>query len=234
VTQPPYQQQPYPGQGPYPQQPYQPQHGQQGQPYGQGYQQPPQQGYQQPYPQPPQQYGQQQYGQQQWGQQYPGAQQGYQQHYPQQQQYPPGAYQAPQGGYQAHGGPSCRICGSAPAADATFRAVVGAVIMHTIWTAPGPYCRDCGLHTFRRQTTKSLTGGWCSIGAIVLTPIFLLMNLSARRKVADLPAPQPRGDGRTPLDPGPPVFHRPGAYVYPALVGVLFLLIVIGNLSSGG
>lgn len=210
MTQPPYQQ-PYPGN--YQQQPYQ-----QGAP--QQYQQPGQ--YQQPYQQQPQ-YQQPQYPQQQ----YQGApQQAYQQQ-----------YQAPQqqAGYQAQqGGLSCRLCGNGPAAEATFRAVTGAVVMHTMWTAPGPYCRDCGMHTFRRQTTKTLTLGWCSIGAIIITPFFLLMNISARGKVADLPAPQPRMDGRgqRPLDPGPPVFHRPGAYVYPALATVLLFLIIIGNLSS--
>jgi hypothetical protein len=219
VTQPPYQQTPYQGPGPYQQQAYQPQPGP-----GQ---------YQAPYQQPQQQ--QQQYGQQ-WGQpQYQGAQQAYQQPQQQYQQQPyQQQYQAPQqqAGQQAYGGQRCRLCGSGPAAQATFRAVVGAVFMHTIWTAPGPYCRDCGLHTFRRQTTKTLTGGWCSIGAIVLTPIFLLMNLSSRSNVAKLPAPQPSGDGRAPLDPGPPVFQRPGAYVYPALALLLVILIIVGNLSS--
>jgi hypothetical protein len=226
VSQPPQYPQPYDQQQPYGQgapQQYQQPYPQQ-QPYQQPYGQPPQQ---QPYQQPyQQQYGQPQYGQQQHGQQYPGAQQGYQQ----QQQY-----QAPQqqAAYQGQG-VACRLCGSGPAAPATFRAVVGAVFMHTMWTAHGPYCRDCGLHTFRRQTTKTLTGGWCSIGAIILTPIFLLMNLSARGKVADLPAPQPRADGRgqAPLDPGPPVFQRPGAYVYPALATFLVLAIIISNLTA--
>ncbi|MDN3352611.1 hypothetical protein [Actinomadura sp. DC4] len=204
MTQPQYQQ-PYPG--PHQQQPYPPYQNQQ--PY-------PQQQYQQPYQQQPYQQ-----------QPYQGApQQGYQQQYHAPQQ---------QAGHQPQQGQvSCRICGNGPAAPATFRAVVGAVIMHTIWTAPGPYCRDCGMHTFRRQTTKTLTGGWCSVGAIILTPFFILMNVSARGKVANLPAPQPRMDGRgqRPLDPGAPVFHRPGAYVYPALVTFLLFLIIIGNLSS--
>ena len=65
-----------------------------------------------------------------------------------------------------------------------------------------------------------------------MTPFFLLMNIGARNKVANLPAPQPRGDGRAPLDPGPPVFQRPGAYVYPALALLLLFLIIISNLSS--
>ncbi|HEY0536799.1 MAG TPA: hypothetical protein VGD53_00450 [Actinoallomurus sp.] len=228
MTQPPPYQPPYQGPGPYQQQPYPQQPGQgpyqapggyqqpQGQPYQQPQYQQPQ--YQQPYPP---QYGQPQYGQQY--QQYQGAPQAY-----------PQQYQAPQqqAGYQAQGQGTCRICGSGPAAQATFRAVVGAVFMHTIWTAPGPYCRDCGMHTFRRQTAKTLGGGWCSIGAIVLTPIFLLMNLSARGKVANLPAPQLRGDGRAPLDPGPSVFQRPVAYVYPAMGMILLLLIIVGNLSG--
>lgn len=220
----PYDQQPY-GQGApqqYQQQPYQ-------QPYQQQHPQPyQQQAYQQPYQQPyQQQYGQQQYAQQQYGQQqFQGAPQGYQQPY-----QPPQQQAAAQQQGQAV---ACRLCGSGPAAPATFRAVVGAIFMHTMWTAQGPYCRDCGLHTFRRQTAKTLTGGWCSIGAIILTPFFLLMNIVARGKVADLPAPQPRPDGRghAPLDPGPPLFHRPGAYVYPALVGFLLFAIIIANLTK--
>jgi hypothetical protein len=231
VTQPPQYQQPQ--QGPY-QQPYQ-------QAAPQQYQQPGQYPQQQPYPQ---QHGQPGYGQQyqqpqgqpQYQQPYPGAPQGYQQQQyqaPQQQAgYPPQG----QAAHQAQGQPGCRICGSGPAAPATFRAVVGAVFMHTIWTTHGPYCRDCGLHTFRRQTTKTLTGGWCSVGAIILTPIFLLMNIVARGKVANLPAPQPRTDGRgqAPLDPGPPVFQRPGAYVYPALFGLLVIAVIVSNLSASG
>jgi len=208
VTQPPQYQQPYQGQ-PYQGQPYQGGPYQQ-QPYPpQQYQAPPGP-YQQPYPQ--QQYHQQPYP----AQQQPG--------------YQPQAYQQ-----QGRPGIVCRICGNGPAADATFRGVVGAVFMHTIWTARGPYCRDCGVHTFRRQTTRTLTGGWCSIGALVLTPIFLLMNIGARGKVAGLPAPQPPGGHRAqaPLDPGPPVLQRPGAYVYPALVLLFLIIVIIGNLNSG-
>jgi hypothetical protein len=222
LTQPPQYQQPY-NQPPYGQAP--PQQYQQ----SQGHQQ---QAYQQQYGQ---QYGQQGYQQQPaqpYPQQYQGAQQGYQQPYQAPQQAQQQAPPQQQAAYQGQG-PGCRICGSGPAAPATFRAVVGAVFMHTIWTTHGPFCRDCGVHTFRRQTVKSLTGGWCSIGAIVLTPIFVLMNLSAQGKVADLPAPQPRPDGRghAPLDPGPPLLNRPGAYVYPVLALCLVVAIIASNLA---
>ncbi|WP_433181191.1 hypothetical protein [Actinoallomurus sp. CA-150999] len=245
MTQPPPYQQPSPG--PYGQQPYgqqgyqqpyqgqQPQQAPQGYPPAQGqpagYQQPypAGQGYQQPYQGQPQAYQGQPQG-------YPGPQQGYQGQQQGFQAQPQGypAYQQEQQDYPAasfNNGVTCRVCGSAPAAHATFRGVVGAVVMHTIWTATGPFCRDCGLATFRKQTTKTLAGGWCSIGALVLTPIFLLMNIIARGKVANLPAPQPLA-GRAPLDPGPPVFQRPTAYVYPVIFALFWMLVIIGNLSS--
>lgn len=214
MTQPP--QHPPDGQQPYGQQPY-------GQQPPQQHQQPYQQQYgRQPYQQPyQQQYGQQQYT--------PLDQQQYQ---PLPPDYAP---QAPRQHTTAQGQVvGCRICGSAPATAATFRAVVGAVFMHTIWTTHGPYCRDCGIHTFRRQMTKTLTGGWCSVGAIVLTPIFVLLNITARGKVAALSAPRPRPDGRghAPLDPGPPLFHRPGAYAYPVLAGFFLIAIVVANLAG--
>ena len=216
MTQPPPHQRPYQGPG----QPYQ----------GAGLQQPPQ-GYGQPH-QGPAPYRQPNQGPYQQPDQGPtqGYGQGYQQPHP--------GWQPQQGHdampQQREDVLGCRICGSAPAARATFRGVVGAVFMHTIWTANGPFCRDCGLHTFRRQTTKSLTGGWCSVGAIVLTPIFLLLNAIARGKVAGLPAPRRymRAQAQAPLDPGPPLFQRPGAYVYPALILVLVTLLIISNLSS--
>ncbi|MEV5710064.1 hypothetical protein [Actinoallomurus sp. NPDC052274] len=242
MTQPPPYQQP----GPYGGQPYQ----------GYPQQQPAPQQYQQPYQAPPQGYPPAQghpgayppdqgYQQAYQGQQpaYPAqGYQGQQPAYPAQgyqgqpmgyQQAPAQGYPAPTGAQPGFNGITCRVCGNGPAAQATFRGVVGAVIMHTIWTASGPFCRDCGLATFRKQTTKTLAGGWCSIGAIVLTPFFLLFNLIARGKVANLPAPQPASaNAPAPLDPGPSVFERPAAYVYPVLFVLFWMLVIIGNLAS--
>jgi hypothetical protein len=107
---------------------------------------------------------------------------------------------------------------------------VGAVVMHTIWTATGPFCRDCGLATFRKQTTRTLAGGWCGISALALTPFCLLFNVIGRAKVASLPAPQRFGTGPAPLDPGPPVFQRPTAYAYPAILVLFWLIVIAANL----
>lgn len=225
MSQPPYPQQGHPAPGPY-QYPAQPP----------GYRQPYQQQYGQQYGQTPQGHTPQPYG----------APQGYQQPYQGQPQYQgqPRAY--PQQAYQAQAAaqpypgqasaydPSlrCRVCGNGPAARVTFRGVVGAAIMHTTWTAAGPFCRDCGTHTFRKQTARTLAGGWCSVGAIVLTPIFLLMNVSARGKVVGLPAPRYTGQGPAPLDPGQPVFARPTSFLYPVAAFGFFMLIIIANLAG--
>jgi hypothetical protein len=217
VTQPPNPP-PYQGQGPY-QQP-----GYQQQAYGA------QPGYQQGYGTQPG-YQQQGYGAQPGYQQGYGAQSGYQQSgYQQQPGHEQQSYQAQGQGQQVT---SCRICGSAPAAPVTFRAVTGALVMHTMWTSRGPFCRDCGLHTFRQQTAKTLGLGWCSVGAIVVTPIFIILNLVAHSKISGLPAPQRHSaaQAQAPLDPGPPLLSRPAAYMYPIIALALVMFIVIGNLS---
>jgi hypothetical protein len=215
VTQPPNPP-PHQGQGPY--QPHQGQYQQPGQQQGYGAQP----GYQQ------QGYGAHPGYQQGYGAQ-PGYQQGYQQSgYQQQPGYEQQSYQA-----QGQQVTSCRVCGSAPAAPVTFRAVTGALIMHTMWTSRGPFCRDCGLHTFRQQTAKTLSLGWCSVGAIVVTPIFITLNLVAHSKISGLPAPQRHSaaQAQAPLDPGPPLLSRPAAYIYPILALALVVFIIIGNLS---
>ncbi|MCO6006632.1 hypothetical protein NE236_16730 [Actinoallomurus purpureus] len=231
--------QPYPGPQ-YPQQPYQ---GQQGQPPAQGgYQQayPAGQGHQGPYP-AGQGYQQAYQGQ---AAAYPGQPNAYQAQ-PQAYQGQPQAYQgqhagyqqapaghpAPMGGPYAGDGLACRVCAATPAVKATFRGVVGAIVMHTIWTATGPFCRDCGQATFRKQTARTLAGGWCSIGALVLAPFFLLFNVIARGKVVNLPAPQRAAGGPAPLEPGKPVFQRPTAYVYPVIFFLFCMLLLIGILA---
>ena len=205
---PPHPQPPYPAPGPY-HQPYQaqPQGYQQGHPKGH----PPQYA-QQPYP--PQPYAPAPQGQVQQPYAAPQAYHAHPSAYQQPPAYPQPPGQAYPGRQQAAGyDPNlrCRACGSGPAVRVTFRGVVGAVIMHTIWTATGPFCRDCGLQAFQKQTSRTLTGGWFSVGALILTPIFLLLNVIGRGKVAALPAPQRTGQGPGAPGQAPPVFDRPPA-----------------------
>src|SRR5690349_5367533 len=119
----------------YPQQQYPPQP--QGYPQQPGY--PPQQQYP---PQPQQQY-------------YPQPQQQYQ---PVQPGYPVQGYQVPQNQpvNAVAATQQCRFCGCVPAANVTFRGHQGMIVIMRFLRLEGPFCRDCGLSTFRRMTSRTL------------------------------------------------------------------------------
>ncbi len=172
---------------------------------------------------PPQAYPQQAYPQQAQPQQaYP------QQAYPQQ-AYPQQAY-APQ-----HGTPPCVMCGAGPTADATFRGHRGLIIVMQFLKQKGPFCRDCGISTFRTMTSRTLVQGWWGYGSFIVTPFVLLINLFQRGKVAKLPARQPDANSGQPLPLGKPVYLRPtmiGLGVPLALVGVI-AAVAIGAPKSG-
>ncbi|NUS45566.1 MAG: hypothetical protein HOQ24_17975 [Mycobacteriaceae bacterium] len=111
------------------------------------------------------------------------------------------------------------MCGGGPALDVTFRGHRGFVVLMQFVTRPGPYCRDCGLATFRATTADSLCRGWWSVLSLVVNPVTILSNLPARRRVAALPEPLP-GAPIPPLDGGRPVLLRP------SVLGVLLLILV--------
>jgi hypothetical protein len=93
----------------------------------------------------------------------------------------------------------------------------------------GPFCRDCGLATFRRMTARTLIQGWWGYASFIITPITVVINLVRRGTVAALPAPQPapNGQSRPPADPGPPLLARPAALIGLAIPLVLFLLFIL-------
>ncbi|WP_213450783.1 hypothetical protein [Rhizomonospora bruguierae] len=195
---------------------------------------------------PPQsQPGHQPHGQPAYPQQSPGYPQHGQPAYPQQSQPGYGQPPLPQYGYGAaqqaqemvDTSTRCRFCGSVPAAKATFRGHQGFIVIMRFLHLEGPFCRDCGLSTFRSMTANTLWQGWYGVGSFIITPITIVMNLIRRGKVAGLPAPRPAPDGnsRQPMDPGAPLMTRPAAIIglaIPfALVFLLILLNVLGAMS---
>jgi hypothetical protein len=125
---------------------------------------------------------------------------------------------------------ACRMCGSVPAAKVKFRGHQGFVIVMRFLSVDGPFCRDCGLATFRSMTSKSLVQGWYGYASFIITPIIVLVNLSRHGTVAALPAPQPNpyGPSRHPMDPGPRLLERPMTWIglcIPLVVVALFVLI---------
>ena len=124
---------------------------------------------------------------------------------------------------------SCRVCGCVPAAETKFREHQGYLILMRFLSLPGPFCRDCGLATFRHMTSRTLALGWYSYLSLLIAPITLIINLVRRGKVANLPAPQPNpyGPSRRPMDPGRPVLARPMSYASPALTLIVLLVIAV-------
>jgi hypothetical protein len=67
----------------------------------------------------------------------------------------------------AQGSFTCRLCGSIPAENATFRRVQGLILLVRLWRVHGPFCRDCGLAVFRDQTAKTLVQGWWGVPGVL-------------------------------------------------------------------
>jgi hypothetical protein len=124
---------------------------------------------------------------------------------------------------------ACRCCGSVPAADVKFRGHQGFIVMMRFLSMDGPFCRDCGLATFRRMTSRTLVQGWYGYASFIITPITVLMNLARRGKVASLPAPHPNpyAPSRPPMDAGPRLLERPMTWAGLAIPMVLFALVVL-------
>ncbi len=93
-------------------------------------------------------------------------------------------------------------------------------------TRPGPYCRDCGIATYRDLTVESALMGWYGLISVIVNPFIMLQNIGAARRINKLPPPIP-GAPRPPLNPGKPLLRRAG------MLGVL-IPIVLGTLLAVG
>ncbi|MFD9007481.1 hypothetical protein [Streptomyces sp. NPDC059552] len=144
----------------------------------------------------------------------------------------PGGFGSPQpyGAYGTHPEPGrygCRLCGAWPAAHATVRGHQGMVVLMRFLSLGGPFCRDCGLATYRRMSSDTLWQGWWGPLSLFITPVTLLMNLGPRASFRRL-AP-PAGGHRPALDPGRPLWRRPPALLLmtPVLLAVLAVPVLI-------
>src|SRR5262249_57864366 len=97
---------------------------------------------------------------------------------------PGGWGRAPAGPTRGPGPHECRLCGSVPASDVTFRGHQGMLVIMRFLHTRGPFCRDCGLATFRSMTGKTLWQGWWGYLSLVITPITVLINLARPSRVA--------------------------------------------------
>jgi hypothetical protein len=122
------------------------------------------------------------------------------------------------------GSSECVLCNHQPAAEVTFRGHRGFIIHTKFYSERGPFCRDCGLATFRNLTSLTLAAGWWSLFSIFIAPVVLVRNLIGYPKIARLAPPQGGSifiSNMRPLPPVKPVFKRPMSWIVPAILAVL-------------
>ncbi|MFE3194905.1 hypothetical protein ACFXHA_38275 [Nocardia sp. NPDC059240] len=113
----------------------------------------------------------------------------------------------------------CNHCGATPAIDLDFHAHRAMFVISRYRKLMGPFCRDCGLASFRKMTGDSLIQGWWGpFSAFVSNPNTLLANTINRVRLRRLPPPIP-GAPTLPMDPGRPLWQRP------AIAGLLVPII---------
>jgi hypothetical protein len=125
---------------------------------------------------------------------------------------------------------TCRLCGSTPAAAGRFRAHRGMVFLMQFRHWDGPFCRDCGIATFREATSKTLLQGWWGFLSAFITVWTLIRNVLVRGRFARLGAPYRDGSVQAPLaqplDPGRPVLARPAGALG---VAAVVLAVIVGT-----
>ena len=147
-------------------------------------------------------------------------------------QPPPLVVPVPQMAPVAGGPLVCRFCGSAPAMMATVHEHNGYLVMFQHKRLAGPYCRSCGIAVLRRMTNATMLRGWLGIFSFVITPATLVINFVTWLRIRALP---PRAEGPVaPIDPGAPLYMRPGVYVYSvAMIGII-VFFAISSLGPKG
>jgi hypothetical protein len=85
--------------------------------------------------------------------------------------------------------PACQNCGGRPAAKVGFQSIEGLLIIHTIRTVKGTFCRDCGLAVKDRMNQRTLKRAWFGIGAIIGMPIIMGANAARASKINKLAPP---------------------------------------------
>jgi hypothetical protein len=129
--------------------------------------------------------------------------------------------------------PPCAYCGCTPTIDATIRGHRGMILVMQFLHQKGPFCRDCGIATFRSMTSKTLIQGWWGYISFIITPFIVLWNVIQRLRLGKLspPAADPNGNSGTPMPVGKPLLLRAGSIglVFPlAVVGVIGYALVFG------
>ena len=118
----------------------------------------------------------------------------------------------------------CLHCGRVPTAEVDLRANTG-MLVAARWSAlKGPLCKQCGLALFRQRMNHTLLLGWWGVVAFFLNFHAVYKNLVSWQRLRAIHDPW-GAPTQPPLDPGRPVFARPGMGVVAALcIAIAFLV----------
>ncbi|MFF2083223.1 hypothetical protein ACFVVM_05585 [Nocardia sp. NPDC058176] len=89
---------------------------------------------------------------------------------------------------------------------AVLRGHRGMVLTSQNIKVDGPFCRDCGLTTYRDLTADSLWRGWWGKFSLLINPAMMLANLYHRIRIGGLGAPEDHP--WPPMSPGKPLYRR--------------------------
>ena len=127
----------------------------------------------------------------------------------------------------------CRYCGGSPAVNARVGSETGKILTRTKRRIDGPFCRDCGVATFRYMTNRTLLVGWWGIISFFANWLTIVRNVGAWWRFRSLATPQPTpsvvGITPRPLPTGRSLWRRSGVYLALGL-----LVVVISIAVSGG
>ncbi|GAB2719141.1 hypothetical protein [Nocardia thraciensis] len=125
----------------------------------------------------------------------------------------------------------CAHCGGTPAAPATIYGHRGLLLWMTFRRETGPFCRECGLATYRRMTLENVWRGWWSPLSVFINALTMLFNLLTYRDISRLPPPIAGMPGR-PMRPGKPLSRRPAALGF--LIPAALVVVAIGLVAHSG
>lgn len=84
---------------------------------------------------------------------------------------------------------SCDFCGArGPVARVHYRQNTGMLVMRQSREWAGDACRSCGTSWFWKTTLHNMFLGWWGMISLIVTPIFILMNIASVVKVLGLPS----------------------------------------------
>lgn len=126
----------------------------------------------------------------------------------------------------------CLHCGRVPAAEVDLRANTGMVIAARWSALKGPLCKQCGLAAFRHRMNHTLLLGWWGVVAFFLNFHAIYKNLVAWSRLRALHDPW-GAPANQPLDPGRPVYARPGMGIVVLLAIGIALVLPGANRGEG-